>query len=145
MIQRSFLRNAAAISRPLRSPPRSSSPSLASFPARTISSPLQRRTATSRWYSTPVEPDGKADTNSATSQPQPDTKEEAAEEEEEELSPLEKDIKKKEREIIDLKVGPPRSQKKRPPSLKDLWPLGYIDGLTNVLFSTRTRTDTFVL
>ena len=102
MIQRSFLRNAAAISRPLRSFPRSSSPSLAFPPARTISSPLLRRTATLRWYSTPVEPDDNADTNPATSQPQPDGKVEG----EGELSPSEKDLKTKERDIIDLKVGP---------------------------------------
>ena len=108
MIQRSLLRNAAAISRPLRSFPRSSSsPSLAFSPARTVSSSLPQRTAaTLRWYSTPVKPDGKANTKSATSQPQTDGEEEEEEEAEEELSSLEKDLETKEREIIDLKVGP---------------------------------------
>lgn len=102
MIQRSLLRNAAAISCPSRSLSRQSFFSSPLSPIRAISSPLPRRTAISRFYSTPVDPAVNADaSSSAASQAASDG------EEEEESEPWKKDLFTKDREIIDLKVRPP--------------------------------------
>lgn len=99
MIQRSLLRNVGARSFQLRSLSRPLPPSLPFSLIRTISSPLPRRTAVSRQYSTPTEIN--ANTDASTSQAQ------ASENGGEEQDPLKKELQAKEREIIDLKVRPP--------------------------------------
>ncbi len=125
MIQRTLLRNAGAFSCPVRS---FSKPYFSSSfsPVRTVSSPLPRRTAISRFYSTPVEPNVNTDANSsAAGQTQADGNEGA------EHDPLKRDLQVKEREIIDLKV-------RLSPQ-----PSSFLDGLANgLLLLTWIRTDT---